>query len=67
MWISFVFGMSKVYSLSQELLSASLKLVPEAEQIIGVAAAVVDELGAPEAGHSERHRMIVGDRALAHQ
>ena len=41
--------------------------MPSAEHAVGVAALVVDELGAPEAGHAERQRMVVGQHALAHQ
>ena len=39
----------------------------EAENVVRVAATVVDVLRAPETGHAERQRMIVGQRALAHQ
>ena len=37
------------------------------EDPVGAAALVVDVLGAPEAGHAEDQRVIVGQRAAAHQ
>ena len=67
MWISFVGGMLNVYSVSHELQSASEKRVPSAEDPVGALALVVDELRAPEPGHAEDQRMVVGQRALAHQ
>ena len=39
----------------------------EPEDPVGALALVVDELRAPEAGHAENQRMVVGQRALAHQ
>ncbi len=66
-WISCVGGKLNVYSASHELQSASEKRVPSAEDPVGAAALVVDVLGAPEAGHAEDQRVIVGQRALAHQ
>ena len=67
MWISFVGGKLNVYSGSHELQSASEKRVPRPEDPVGRAALLVDELRAPEAGHAEDERMVVGQRALAHQ
>ena len=34
---------------------------------VGRLALFIDEFGAPEAGHAERQRVVVGQRALAHQ
>jgi hypothetical protein len=39
----------------------------QAQDVVGGQAAVVDVLGAPEAGHAQGHRMVVGQGALAHQ
>ena len=67
MWISLEGGKLKVKSGYQDEQSASLKRVPEAQHPIGFEALAVVELRAPEARHAERQRMVVRQRALAHQ
>ena len=67
MWISFVGGKLNVYSGSHELQSASEKRVPSPRIQSAPRGTVVDELRAPEPGHAEHQRMVVGQRALAHQ
>ncbi len=39
----------------------------DGEDDVGREAGVVDELGPPEPGHAEHHRVVVTERALAHQ
>ena len=67
MWISFVGGKLNVYSASHELQSASEKRVPRPRIQSAPRHLLVDELRAPEPRHAEHERMVVGQRALAHQ
>ena len=66
-WISFVGGKLNVYSLLPRAAVGLGEARAEAEDPVGALALVVDELRAPEARHAEDQRMVVGQRALAHQ
>ena len=67
MWISLVGGKLKVYSALPRAAVGLGEARAEAEDPVGARALVVDELRAPEARHAEDQRMVVGQRALAHQ